>query len=198
MGKNRFDFLFLNFALRRGFTLIELIVVVAILSLMSLVIAQVFFTTMKTNTKTELMKDVKQNGEYAIDNMTRMIQSAASVVGTCIDIEETPTPIDEITVVDRFGTSVLLTCMDVGSPSVARIASVSGGVTEYLTSESVSLVSDGGDTTCITSPLQFACTSVGGTPSSIGVSFRLRQKNTAQSAEESADSQFKSTVTIRN
>jgi prepilin-type N-terminal cleavage/methylation domain-containing protein len=188
----------LNFTLRSGFTLIELIIVVGILSLMSLVIAQVFFTTMKTNTKTELMKDVKQNGEYAMDGLSRMIQNAAGIEGTCVDIAETQTPTDEITVIDHFGTSILLKCVDIGTPSVARIASVSGGISEYLTSDSVSLISDSGDLTCTSSPLQFSCTSVGGIPSSVGISFRLRQKNTAQSVEESADSEFRSTVTIRN
>lgn len=181
-----------------GFSLLELIVVVGILSFMSLVIAQVFFTTMKTNTKTELMKDVKQNGEYALDAMTRMLQSAVSVSGTCVETGLTPQTTSEISILDSYGTTVTLTCADVGSPPVARIASVSGTVSEYLTSDAVNLLSDSGDMTCASTPLQFTCTSVGGIPTTVGIKFRLRQKNTSESDDTTAINQFISTVTIRN
>lgn len=209
-----FDFLYLNFkfkegsprspseagfAVEAGFTLLELIIVVGIIGLLSVVIAQVFFTTMKTNTKVELGKEVKQNGEYAMDAIIRMLQSAVSIEGTCTDIAVTEKPIlSSLTIVDPYGSSITLRCEDVGSPSVARIASMSGNVSEYLTTSDVTLVSSGGDGSCTASPLQFTCTSIGGKASSVGVSFRLRQKNIAQSVAESADSRFQSSVTLRN
>jgi len=44
----------------KGFTLLEILISISIAASVSILIAQVFFTTSRTNTKTELLKDVKQ------------------------------------------------------------------------------------------------------------------------------------------
>ena len=58
---------------RQGFTLMEILVAVSALAVMGVLLTQVFVTTIRTNTKNEISKEVKQNGDLAVSIMTRMI-----------------------------------------------------------------------------------------------------------------------------
>jgi len=51
----------------------EILVAVSALAVMGVLLTQVFVTTIRTNTKNEISKEVKQNGDLAVSIMTRMI-----------------------------------------------------------------------------------------------------------------------------
>ena len=78
-----------NVFYHHGFTLIELIVTITIMSMIGILIAQVFFTTSRTNTKTELVKEAKQNGEYALGFIERMIRNSRYVTSACAGSADT-------------------------------------------------------------------------------------------------------------
>ncbi len=166
-----------------GFTLLELIVTVAAIALMSTVLSQIFFTTLKTNKRTELLKEVKQNGDFAQESLTRMIQNAQSLSTICdsAGVEST-----SIAIVNPDGNTTTLTCVDDGE--VARMASVSASQTEYLTSTNVTL-----GATCTTSTFTFVCKGGTAVPNSLTISFTLSHVD-----YDAFSAAFQTTVTTRN
>jgi len=187
---------------KKGFTLLELLVVAGLFSLISLVLAQVFFTIMRTNNKTGVVREVKENGDRALEIMTRLVQNA-STINQSVSCPNRPTPAPTLTTValtNADGGVTTLKCVleIVDGITIARIASVSAGPpakTYYLTSENVTL---GTASTNTCAALSFKCNSVGDVPAYITIAYTLRQKSTTSAAAEAATSAFQTTVTIRN
>jgi prepilin-type N-terminal cleavage/methylation domain-containing protein len=173
-------------ASRQGFTLLETLITVAVIALMSSLIVQVFFTTTHTNTKTEVLKEVKQNGDFALDVMTRMIRNASSVSSDC-----TGATAETLDITNPDGGSTSFGCTYDGVNKVTRIASTSAS-TNYLTNTDISL----GGTACPGS-LKFTCT-----PSyfndKIKIEFTLIQRGNPTSQFELAQMPFEVTISTRN
>lgn len=178
-----------------GFTLIEILVTITIIASVSVLIAQVFFTTTRVNTKTELLKDVKQNGQYALDVMSRMIRSAAGVTSECL---AAGVPSKTITIKNANGDSTTFGCFYDSGNSVARIASVSAftAQSQNLTSQNVTL----GGASCADDAmtLRFTCTSSSDEPSKVAISFSLSQKGTPTDQFEKSSIQYQTIVSPRN
>ena len=166
-----------------GFTMLEMLVSVAIIAMVSIVLSQVFISTLRTNTKTEVLKEVKQSGDLAIESITRMIQNAQSV--SC------PTA-QSLSIMSTDGYTTTIDCREVASST--RLASSSAAATVYLSSDNVSL----GSAVCASSSLQFTCNAVSGLPSHVTVSFRLAQVGTPGDQFEKASESFQTSVTMRN
>lgn len=174
---------------RDGFTLIELLVAVGIIAGLGTVLAQSLFTTTRTNTKVEKLTDVKQNGEYAVAVLERMIRNARSLTASCTSGGTQATP--SAAVVSPDGRTTTFGCALVGS--VTRIASVSSTGTEYLTSGAVTI----GGTSCDTDTLNFYCTSISQVPRTLKVTFQLSQKGTPVDQFEKASTTFQTTIGLR-
>lgn len=170
-----------------GFTLLEMLISAAIVSLVGGILAQTFITMTRTNTKTERIKEVKQNGEFALDIMERMIRNARDVTSAC-----TGTPAGSISVRNADGGSTSFSC--IFNYGTHRIASQSGATANYLTSSSVTL----GGTTCATSTLSFTCTPISGRPGTIQVGFQLSQLGTPVDQFEKSSLSFRTTIQLRN
>lgn len=173
---------------KRGFSLLELLVSISIIAVLGTVISQVLFTTLRTNTKTEILKEVKQNGDIALETIQRLIQGARSVSSTCSDTGTTAT---SLAIVDRNGETITFSCVLDGTAT--RIASTSASGTEYLTNKTVTL-----GETCVGTSLQFVCTGGGSAPPSIQISFQLTQTGTPGAQYEQGQIQFQSSVSLRN
>lgn len=170
-----------------GFTLIEVLVSVGIIALVMSVLAQGFFSMFRTNIKTELLKDVKQNGDFALGVMTRMVRNSTSIATTCAP-GGTTTP--TLGVVSPDGFTTTFECVLDGT--VPRVASVSGSNTDYLTSKNVSLGTNG-----CTNALTFICTSLSGGETSVQMLFTLGQVGTPPDKFQQASSAFQTTVITR-
>jgi prepilin-type N-terminal cleavage/methylation domain-containing protein len=179
----------------RGFTLLELIVSIAAISLISVVLSQTFFTSLRSNTKTEVTKEVKQNGELALENLTRMVQNSANIVSVDTVCSDTGTNGQSLTLEDSAGNTTTLGCvLDSSSgTSITRLASTSATVS-YLTGDHVTM----GGTSCASSTLLFTCRGGTGAPTTISVSFNLAQAGTAVDQFEQASVAFQTSVTTRN
>ncbi len=172
-----------------GFTLIELIISIGIMGIMGGVISQVFFQTTRSNAKTEILKEVKQNGEYAVEVMQRMIHSSIAISSVCLDA-------------GYSGKSFSITNPDLGSTTfecddssgTPRIASVSALGTEFLTNVSVTL----GGTTCATSTYRVVCTSMGSIPNNIKINFTLSQSSSSPDIVNQSSQSFQTFVAVRN
>jgi prepilin-type N-terminal cleavage/methylation domain-containing protein len=174
----------------RGFTLLELLVAAGVISFLSVIITQILFSSIHLNTKTEVIKELKQTGEMTLGAISRMIQNASTI--TC-------NASTYITITGQDGGITTLECI-VDADGITRIASVSATRPDpsYLTSGNVTLIDTNGNSGCTNIPLQFTCVGIGGVPNSISVSFRLRQKNLAATSYESAVETFQTTISVRN
>jgi len=101
----------------RGFTLIEVLVIIFLLGIVLSLGGNLFFSILRGGSKAEAVKEIKQNGDYAISVMERMIRNAREA--SCSDGSVTITSFD--------GQQTIFSCKE------NRIASNSA----YLTSGDV-------------------------------------------------------------
>jgi prepilin-type N-terminal cleavage/methylation domain-containing protein len=172
---------------QKGFTLMEIIISVGILAIVATLLSQVLFTTAHVNNKTEILTDIKQDGNFALDVIGRMVRSAKSIdacnAGTL-----------QITNPDNNKTT--FKCATGGN--AARIASDSGSPNPpYLTGGNVTL-SSAGDNNCILSSLAFSCAPAVGNKNQVTVTFTLGPVGGSGSVYESGSAAFSSTIRMRN
>lgn len=172
--------------MKRGFTLMELLVSVGIIAIVGVVVAQSFFSVVRTNVKSERINAVKTDGDIALDVMSRMIRNAASVTSTCSSAGST---LSSLSIVNPDGLSTQFRCELDGA--ISRIASVGGTKTEYLTGSNVTLGPD------CTGRLTFVCTSTSSQKNNIQILFTLAQPGTAVDQFEKASTSFQATVLTR-
>lgn len=174
----------------RGFTLLEIIISVAALATVGILITQVLFTTTRVNTKSVLLQDIKQNGNFAIDVMGRMIRGALANTTICLS----GTTTNELTILDQYGNPVTLKCKADGLS--ARIASVSGDKIDYLTGANVTIAS--GNICENNNSLTFSCPESAGVPGPVHIQFSLQQVGTDPNAFATSKTSFDTTVSPRN
>jgi prepilin-type N-terminal cleavage/methylation domain-containing protein len=81
---------------RGGFTLIELLVVLSLVALITVAAGNIFYSTLRTNTKTQVSANLKQKGNYALAVMERMIREAKEIP-VCQDRQLTLVYKDDLT-----------------------------------------------------------------------------------------------------
>lgn len=64
----------------RGFTLVEMLVVVAIMAVAAIILVQTFSGILRGNSKSQVLGSIKQNGQSAIDTMDKVIRNAGALV----------------------------------------------------------------------------------------------------------------------
>ena len=166
-----------------GFTLIEILIVLGILAIIVVVGSNMFFTILKSSSKTKVLTEVKQNGNYALNVMARMIRNGKIGAGEC---GANP---DRITITNPDDGITTFHCC--GSPPM--IASKSGSLTceqARLTSNKVQVSSSCNDF--------ISCTQAVGGPPVVTINFTLQQAGTAARPEEEALVNFQTAVTLRN
>ncbi len=65
-----------------GFTLLETLVVISIISVIAVFGVGVLSTVLNGSSKTAIISEIKQNGNYVMENMSRYIRNATSIT-TC-------------------------------------------------------------------------------------------------------------------
>lgn len=176
-------------ARRSGFTLLEILVSMGIIGLLSVVMTQTLYTTARSNTKTEILKEVKQNGDFVIDVMSRMIRSSLSVTSSC---SSAGTTTSSLTITNPDGRSTTFGCL--ADSGVTRVASTSSARTDFLTNSGVTA----GGSDCSSSSLRFVCTGSPGAATSVQIKLTLAQKGTPVAQFEKASATFQTSVTLRN
>lgn len=160
-----------------GFTLVEMLVVVGVVAVVGMMAVNLFFATLKGSTKTAVLNEVKQNGDYALSVMEKMVRNAKSLSPLT---GQTGT----ITIINPDGGTTRFSCLLDGS--VRKIASNSAA----LTSQNVTLASCPADL--------FTVTTVAGKPSVVTIKFTLIQATVSPSRpEERASMDFQTTVSLR-
>ena len=165
-----------------GFTLIEILVAVGLLAIIAVIGSNMFFTTLRNSTKSKTLTTVKQNGDYALATIERLIRDSEKVI-TNSDGSLCAVGMNKIKTKRLDGSEVEFTCEGEGTAN-GLIASNSA----RLTSSDVKVDS-----------CSFDCSSQGEFyPQVVAIDFTLSQAAVTTRPEEQASVNFKTTVTTRN
>ncbi len=172
-----------------GYTLIELLVVMGVMLTVGLIVVSILVSSLRGLNKASTIETVRQNGNYAILQISRMIEFAQSFGGvssdgiapyaiTCPQTSPTPTyKYLKITSFDSFQT--IFSC-DLG-----KIASNGAS---FINTTDVSI-----------SNCYFTCTRQNLSQSpAVGINFTLSQQSTSNFFEKKASILFSTSVVIRN
>lgn len=177
--------------MKKGFTLIEILISVTILATVMVLISQVLFTSTHVNTKSVLLQDIKQNGEYSLDVISRSVRGARAWYRNCADGQ---TSTDSAMILTNDNETITYMCVSDGA--AARIASVSAtGNKRYLTNNTMTL-SAGNGIDCSDSTLTFSCPSA--PDDAMTISFTLSQRSTSTSVYDIAKQTFETSVKPRS
>lgn len=161
-----------------GFSLIELIVVIGLLSLLMLAISGTMLMSIVSSNRIRTTTKIKQAGNYALGQIQGMIRSAKSIE-TCYGGDET----SSITLVNPDGNITTITS-EIDEEGQTRIASNSA---TYLTPANMEL-----------SLFTLSCEPTTSDPSLIKVSFGLKDKLTTSRKTGNPTLHFETSINIRN
>lgn len=187
-----------------GFTLIELLIAMAVTVSVGAIAVGIITSILRGSNKTNAVNNVRQNGNFAISQMSKMIIYAKSMNSNCQVLPPppalTPTPIHfksiQITSFDRGMTT--FSCNDSGDtpPNTIASSSASGGVVSLIDADSTT------GSVALSLPIPndcyFTCTQEGISSSpTIGIYFTLSQKGSAL-VEKQASIPFQTSIKVRN
>jgi len=177
---------------QKGFTLVEIMVVVVIFGIMGIVASNSLFSLLRGASKTEILKEVKQNGDYTLSVMEFKIRNAKEVLTTtyaCTGTQQTG-----IEILNPDDSKTVYSCAAFGFPLVNRLQEVyttPAGVVQtakYLTTTKVTVANCNA---------VFSCTSAVSGIESVNIRFTLNQVG-GTSPEDSATETFATQVNLRN
>lgn len=180
-----------NLQHKLGFTLMEIMVTIVILGGLGVVASSSLFSLLRGASKTELVKEIKQNGDYALSVMEIKIRNAHDIVSTCDGSAATSLTIINQDI-DRTQTEFAcnngrISQRDLGAPGASP-----SPTTEYLTNSSVAIPA------CTTANFSFTCATSTVTGSkNVIFKFTLTQNATVGPAEAVSQT-FQIQVTLRN
>jgi len=164
---------------KNGFTLVEMLVVTAIFMLLGTLLVNSLFSILKSNTKAELMKEIRQSGSYALDVMSKMITNGTITNTDCSDCSAAG---DSIIIKNPDGGETTFKCS--GTP--ARIASNSA----QLTNTQLTKVKDCNSV--------FQCEIIGENARKVTIDFILEQQGSSPRPEDQAQQTFQRVIMVRN
>jgi len=195
MRKRIFNFQFSIFN-SEGYTLIELLAVIAIVVVVGVIVAGILISSLRGGSKSNVIDNVRQNGNVAITQMSKMLIYAQSFNGMSADgISYTTNCIQDIPPSPSPTPAPI-------SYSYIKITSFDGGQTIFSCSNST-IASNGASlidaSTVSLVSCSFACTqnNFGQVPT-IEINFILSANTTSSFAEKQATIPFSTSVTLRN
>lgn len=162
---------------KKGFTLVEIMVVVSLFALVFAIASGMFFSLVKNANKVKTLNQVKQNGSYALAVMERMIRNARqATAGT-----------NAVIIVNPDGGQTTFACTPLGGDPV--IASSSG-------TNNFSLI--GSEVKTSACSINVTLGKPGVRPAVVEISFTLVPTDVNLRVEERVSIDFRTTVALRN
>ncbi len=176
---------------RRGYTLIELLVVMIVMVTIGNIVVTILVSSLRGTNKTNVINAVRENGNYAILQMSKMIEFAQNFSGVSLngisytsDCLQTPSPLYNYIKITSFDNAqTIFSCKGPGIfPTIA-----SNGA-DLINTSDVRL------TSCY-----FTCRRSGISQlPTIGINFTLSQKTASVFFEKTASISFETSVLMRN
>lgn len=114
--------------MKKGYTLIEILVVVTVFAAISLITSQTIILTLRGTKKAESISKVRSNLDNAVGAMERQLRGAKSIVSAC-----TGTPAQSIIFIDQNNNQVTFSCIGVNNNN--QPASIASGSATLTTSD---------------------------------------------------------------
>lgn len=165
----------------------ELIVVSGLMVVIIVTVSSLFFSSLKGATKTSFVNETKQNGDFALSTMERMIRNAKNIPNMtteCVSLARS-----SITIENPDNKTTTFVC-----PTAAegRIASNSAAYSGFLTSsrQAVSVYPAG---------CYFVCSKQGISPAIVKIKFNIHNLSAVVvRPEENIAINFETSVVVRN
>ena len=162
---------------KNGFTLIEMMIVVSLLGIIAVIGSGAFFSILRGSTKTKTLQMVKQNGDYAISVMERMIRNARVLTSPTAN-----STVTSITIKNPDGKETTFSC---------------GGTPATIASNGASLLSSEVKVdNCNIFEVAVGQPEI--RPAVVKINFNLSPEVSSTRPEEQATVNFQTTVTLRN
>lgn len=157
--------------MKKGFSLIEILIVLSVFVLLVFISNQIFFSTLRGTSKTQAITAVKQNGNYAVSIIQRSLYSSRGLVSCTAD---------RVNYYDADGKQTFFSCSQLGTDNA------------YIASDSARLTSEDVKVTVCT-----VLCKVSAAPQEVELNFTLERKD-AIKIQEKAAFDFKTRVVLRN
>jgi prepilin-type N-terminal cleavage/methylation domain-containing protein len=179
----------------KGYTLVEMLAVIIVFSIIGGIIAAIFASSLRGSNKANITNEVRQNGNYALIQMSKNIGYAKSFDGVSVN-----------------GVTYFADCYSDPTTSTTvpedykylRVSDFTGGQITFECNDSQKTIASNGaslvDLTMVkVESCKFSCNqpSIAQSPI-IGISFTLSQKNDSSFYEHNASIPFDTTVVMRN
>jgi len=161
-----------------GFTLLELLTVIGILSIIGTIVVSVITITLRTTKKADLLEAARQNGDNALTQMVKSIRYAQSINAPATCVPTTTT------------SSITITSLADYQQTTYSCAN------NTIASNGASLIDN---TSMSVSACSFVCTQATvDDPQTITIQYTLIPKNPGSFAETNFTIPFQTSVTLRN
>lgn len=167
-----------------GFSLVELLAVVAVLGVLGTVMFSMLSSSLRSSRRADVLTDVQQNGNSVLTQMTRAIRYARSIEApaSCYS-GPTPSPVEVTSLTIRNSDNFTTTYSCDNLPN-GSISSNSGDLT---------------DTNIAVTACSFTCTqNTAYDLPTIGISFTLNRRTASSLVENSTPLTFQTTISPRN
>lgn len=155
----------------QGFTLLEILVVISLIGLISVTASGFLIVSLRSSSKANIVKEVRQSGSYALSVMEGLILTSVSV--GC-------TPPHTINVKDKDGYLTSFACNEEGT----------------ISSSSANLTST--NLTVAKNSCNFSCVARPGFPTKVHIEFVLQKGDSDSKPSEGASVKFETEVLSRN
>lgn len=187
---------------QNGFTLVELLISTFLILSISSVVMTIFVAGLRGTNRSSAEADVRQNGNLAITQMSRMIRNAKTFDGVSLDgttnfIDSCYDGISNPTPTPQSFKGVRVTSFD-GGTTTLKCPNVGGTM---ITSESATIapLTDSTLVTVLPSSCYFTCQQESPTdPPVIGISFTVESLSGSGTIGQSVGQTFQTTVLPRN
>lgn len=172
-------------SLNAGFSFIELLVVIVLMGIVGIIISQIFILNVRSQGKSETLKEVKQSGDFALSVMESMIRNAADIRQTSCNINT-----QTLSIVNQDGYETQFDCSDgVQIASISAYEQPDSNVSVPLTSNRVTL------NTCI---FRVVCPTPPLSPKYVFLYYTLSQAVQDVAIEQQAQVEYQTTISLRN
>lgn len=167
-----------------GFTLLEILVVVVLVGALGVLSSTAFFSLLKGASKTDIVKEIKQNGDYALSIMELRLRNATDITAPiCVG-----TAANSLTILNDNGTTSTFQC-NLASGAIEE--AITGGTTKSLINSTVKIGQCSSD-------FNLTCSGSPNGAKTVTIMFKLQQANANAAASERLIQTFQTQVTLRN
>lgn len=174
-----------------GYTLIELLAVMVVMITVGVIVASILVSSLRGTSKTNVIEEIRNNGNFTLLQMGRMISFAQNFSGVSTDnvtyttnCTVVPSPTYSYVKIKSFDDKeTVFSCNTLADPPT-----IASNGASFLNTDKVTLDS-----------CYFTCSQINLSESPvIGINFVLSQKSTSDFFEQKATIPFETSVTIRN